>query len=163
MGALFHASLEGVPVSYIYKGMAAGLAGASVLAALLLINAETGFIPELDFVALVGHLTGTGMTGGWIVHFMFSAAVGALFAWLDPDLPGDSLRQRGIILAGAAWLLMMFFLMPLGGSGFFGLNVGILLPLATLGLHIIFGAVMGGIYGWLLLQSTPLRYRQREI
>ena len=29
-------------MSYIYKGMAAGLAGASVLAALLLINAETG-------------------------------------------------------------------------------------------------------------------------
>ena len=150
-------------MSYIYKGMAAGLAGASVLAALLLINAETGFIPELDFVALVGHLTGTGMTGGWIVHFIFSAAVGGLFAWLDPDLPGDSLRQRGIILAGATWLLMMFFVMPLGGSGFFGLNVGVLLPLATLLLHIIFGGVMGGIYGWLLLQSTPLRYRQREI
>jgi hypothetical protein len=36
-------------------------------------------------------------------------------------------------------------------------------PLATLALHIIFGAVMGKTYGWLLLQTTPLRYRQREI
>lgn len=147
-------------MSYIYKGMAAGLAGASVLAALLLINAETGIMPELDFVALVGHLTGAGIAGGWIVHFVFGAAVGGLFAWLDPDLPGDSLRQRGIILAGGAWLMMMFLLMPLGGAGFFGLNVGVLLPLATLALHVIFGAVMGGTYGWLLLQTTPLRYRQ---
>jgi hypothetical protein len=151
-------------LSYIYKGMAAGFAGALALAALLLINAETGFQPELDFVALVGHLTGTGMAGGWIMHFTFGALIGGLFAWLDPDLPGDSLRQRGIILASVVWLLAMFFLMPLGGAGFFGLNVGVLLPLAALALHIIFGAVMGGTYGWLLLQSVPLRYRQpREI
>jgi hypothetical protein len=150
-------------VHYIYKGMMAGLAAASVLAALLLINAETGFLPEIDFVALMGQFTGTGMAGGWIFHFMFGGAMGAAFAWLDPDLPGDSLRQRGILLASAAWLMMMFFLMPLSGAGFFGFNVGVVVPLATLALHIIFGAVMGKTYGWLLLQTTPLRYRQREI
>jgi hypothetical protein len=27
-------------------------------------------------------------------------------------------------------------------------------------LHVIFGAVMGGTYGWLILQAAPLRYRQ---
>jgi len=53
----------------------------------------------------------------------------------------------------------MFFLMPLSGAGFFGLNVGILLPLGTLALHIFFGAIMGGVYGWLILQAVPLRYR----
>jgi hypothetical protein len=146
-------------VRYTYKGMAAGFAAASVLAAVLLINAETGFMPELDFIALVGQLTGTGLAGGWVIHFLFGAAIGGAFAWLDPDLPGDSLRQRGILLASAAWLLMMFFLMPLAGAGFFGLNYGVMLPLATLVLHIVFGAVMGGTYGWLILQTTPLRYR----
>jgi hypothetical protein len=147
-------------VSYIYKGIAAGIAGAAVLAALLRINTEIGFMPELDFVALVGHLTSTGQIGGWIIHFIFGATLGGLFAWLDPDLPGDSLRQRGIVVASAAWFLMMFLLMPLGGLGVFGLNVGVMLPLATLALHIIFGAVMGGAYGWLILQGVPWRYRQ---
>src|SRR5690606_24316588 len=148
------------PVGYLYKGMAAGFAGASALAALLLLNQETGFLPELDFIALIGHLSGTGTIGGWVMHFMFGARIGGLFAWLDPDLPGDSLRQRGGILASAIWFLMMVFLMPFAGAGFFGLNYGVLLPLAALALHIVFGAVMGGTYGWLLLQSVPLRYRQ---
>jgi hypothetical protein len=149
-------------VRYIYKGIAAGLAAAAVLAAILRVNAEIGFLPELDFIALVGRLTSTGQVGGLIIHFIFGAALGGAFAWLDPDLPGDSLRQRGVIVASAAWLLMMFLLLPLGGLGVFGLNVSVLLPIATLALHIIFGAVMGGAYGWLLLQSVPWRYRQHE-
>jgi hypothetical protein len=149
-------------VTYIYKGIAAGLAGAAVRAALLRINTEIGFLPELDFIALVGQLTSTGRTGGLIIHLIFGAALGGAFAWLDPDLPGDSLRQRGIIVASAAWFLMMFLLMPLGGLGVFGLNAGVLLPLAALVLHIIFGAVMGGAYGWLILQSVPWRYRQHQ-
>ena len=149
---------------YTYKGMAAGLFAAFVLAVLLMINAESGFMPELDFVALAGALTGTGVAGGWIIHFVFAASLGALFAWLDPDLPGDSLRQRGMILAGFVWALLMLLVMPLGGLGFFGLDYGVSLPLAALVLHLVFGAVMGGTYGWLLLQSVPLRYRQpREI
>ena len=145
---------------YIYKGMAAGVFAAALLAAIQMLNAETGFMPEFDFIALIGAATGTGMAGGWLIHFMVGAALGGLFAWLDPDLPGDSLRQRGIILAAIAWLLMMFFVMPLAGAGFLGLNHGVLMPLATLALHMIFGAVMGGTYGWLILQAVPLRYRQ---
>jgi hypothetical protein len=149
-------------VHYIYKGIAAGIAAAAVLTAILRVNTETGFMPELDFVAMVGQLTSTGQAGGLIIHFIFGATLGGAFAWLDPDLPGDSLRQRGIIVASAAWFLMMFVLMPLGGLGVFGLNAGVTLPLATLALHIIFGAVMGGTYGWLILQGVPWRYRQRE-
>ena len=145
---------------YVYKGMTAGVFAASLLAAILMLNAETGFMPELDFIALLGAVTGTGMAGGWLIHFTVGAALGGLFAWLDPDLPGDSLRQRGIILAAIAWVLMMFFVMPLAGAGVLGLNHGVMLPLATLALHIIFGAVMGGTYGWLILQAVPLRYRQ---
>jgi hypothetical protein len=145
--------------TYIYKGMAAGLMGALVLSAYLLLNIETGWMPALDFISLMGGLTGTGATGGWILHFLVGALLGGLFAWLDPDLPGDSLRQRGIILASVAWLLMMFFLMPLAGYGVFGLKESVLLPIGALALHMIFGIIMGGTYGWLILQGMPLRYR----
>ncbi|HEY7458684.1 MAG TPA: DUF6789 family protein [Xanthobacteraceae bacterium] len=144
---------------YIYKGMMAGVMGALVLSAYLLLNIETGWMPALDFVSLAGNLTGTGTTGGWVIHFLVGAMLGGLFAWLDPDLPGDSLRQRGMILAGLAWLLMMFLLMPLAGYGVFGLNQSVLLPVGALVLHMIFGLIMGGTYGWLILQALPLRYR----
>ena len=145
--------------TYIYKGIAAGLMGALVLSAYLLLNIETGWIPALDFISLMGGLTGTGATGGWILHFLVGALLGGLFAWLDPDLPGDSLRQRGMILASVAWLLMMFFLMPLAGYGVFGLKESVLLPIGALALHMIFGIIMGGTYSWLILQGMPLRYR----
>ncbi len=144
---------------YIYKGIAAGLFAASVVAVFLMLNAQSGFLPELNFVALVGTLIGVGATGAWVLHFILAAVMGGLFAWLDPDLPGDSLRQRGMIFASFFWAVLAVLIMPLGGLGFLGLNHGVVLPLAALALHLIFGAVLGGSYGWLLLQSTPLRFR----
>jgi hypothetical protein len=140
--------------------MAAGFAGAFVLAGLILLGRETGFMPGVDLVSLLGDLTGTGAIGGWLLHFVIGALWGALFAWLDPDLPGDGLRQRGVVFALIAWIVTMLFVLPLAGYGFFGLDYGVLLPMVTLALHIIFGAVMGGIYSWLILQAVPLRYRQ---
>jgi hypothetical protein len=140
--------------------MAAGFAAALVLSAFLLLNAESGFMPPADFAALLGGLTGTGAPGGWALHFLIGILWGGLFAWLDPDLPGDSLRQRGVIFALVPWMAMMVVLMPLAGYGVFGLEYGVLLPLAALALHLIFGAVMGSTYDWLLRQAVPLRYRQ---
>ena len=144
---------------YIYKGMAAGLFAALAIGILLTLNAQAGFLPELDFVSLIGSLTGIGAIGGWVLHFSLAAMMGGLFAWLDPDLPGDSLRQRGMIFASLWWTLMVLFILPLGGLGVLGLGYGPLLPLALLALHLMFGAVLGSTYGWLLLQSAPLRYR----
>lgn len=145
---------------YIYKGMAAGLFAALAVGILLTINAQVGFLPELDFVSLIGSMTGIGTVGGWVLHFAAAAIMGGLFAWLDPDLPGDNLRQRGMIFASLFWTLMVLLILPLGGLGFLGFGEGPMLPLTLLALHLIFGAVLGGTYGWLLLQGAPLRYRQ---
>ncbi len=144
---------------YTYKGLAAGLFAASVAAVALKLNAQTNFFPPIDPIGAIGALTGTGAAGGWIVFLILGAAVGALFAWLDPDLPGDSLRQRGMILSSLIWAAMALLVMPLAGLGLFGLEHGLFLALAILALHLMFGAVLGGTYGWLLLQSAPLRYR----
>ena len=42
---------------------------------------------------------------------------------------------------------MMVAVMPMADAGFFGLKFGIMAPVMTLVLHVIFGAVLGGIYG----------------
>jgi hypothetical protein len=69
-----------------------------------------------------------------------------MYAWLDPKLPGSHL-VRGAIFATGAWLIMMVVLMPMAGAGLFGMHLGLMAPVATLMLHWIYGAVLGGVYG----------------
>jgi hypothetical protein len=38
----------------------------------------------------------------------------------------------------------------MAGAGVFGLNLGLMVPIATLGLHVVFGLVLGGVFGALL-------------
>ena len=58
-----------------------------------------------------------------------------------------------VILFGiAAWLGMMVMIMPMPGAGFFGVAIGIMVPLMALVLHIIFGAVMGTVFH---MQAAP--------
>ena len=71
---------------------------------------------------------------------------GALYAWLDPILPGPH-WFRGALFATGAWLVMMVMIMPMAGAGFFGSQLGMMGPLATLVMHWIYGAVVGGVYG----------------
>jgi len=51
---------------------------------------------------------------------------------------------------------MMLVLMPLVGAGFFALDLGVMAPVATLVLHVIFGAVLGVVYG-ALIRYAPQR------
>jgi hypothetical protein len=37
--------------------------------------------------------------------------------------------------------------MPMAGAGLFGMNMGVMAPMMTLVLHLIFGAVLGWVYG----------------
>lgn len=40
--------------------------------------------------------------------------------------------------------------MPMAGAGIFGLNLGMMAPVMTLVLHLIYGAVLGAVYAALL-------------
>ena len=44
---------------------------------------------------------------------------------------------------------MMIVMMPMAGAGLFGLGLSMMTPVATLVLHIVFGLVLGGVYGLL--------------
>ena len=54
---------------------------------------------------------------------------------------------------------MMIALMPMAGAGLFGLGLGMTTPVATLVLHVVFGLVLGGVYGLLATkQSSAASY-----
>ena len=140
----------------IGKGMTAGLAATVVLSLLMLMKTAMGLMPELDIIGMISRMMGSAGTPavGWAVHFVIGIVMyGGLLALVDSRLPGGTHTVRGIVLGMAGWLLMMLAVMPMAGAGLFALNLGIMAPIVTLMLHVIFGAVLGWTYGRLLQRA----------
>jgi len=64
---------------------------------------------------------------------------------LADKLPGP-VWARGMLFSVGAWLLMMVVVMPMAGAGFFAAGIGPAAAIVTLVLHLIFGAVLGGVF-----------------
>lgn len=135
--------------SNITNGLLAGFVATVVLSALMIIKAMMGLMPDLNVVAMLGTMSGMGMIGGWVIHFLIGTVLwGVLFAVLVDRIPGDAVWLKGVWFGVAAWVLMMVLVMPMAGAGLFGMNMGIMAPIMTLVLHLIYGAVLGATYGY---------------
>ena len=131
----------------ISAGLLAGFVATVVLSALMLMKSAMGIMPDLDIIQMLAAMTGGSVVVAWIMHFMIGTlAWGGGFALLYALIPGSGAVQKGVVLGIAAWLMMMIVVMPLAGAGLFGLGLGIMAPVMTLMLHIIFGAVLGLVY-----------------
>jgi hypothetical protein len=134
----------------IPKGMLAGLIATIVLSLLMVLKAMMGLMPQLDLPKMLAGMMGSPDTPiiGWIMHFAIGIVVyGIAIAVLDAKLPGTGRVGHGAMVGVIGWLIMMVVLMPMAGAGFFGMNMGVMAPLMTLVLHLIFGAVLGWVYG----------------
>lgn len=128
------------------KGMVAGFAATVVLSALMLMKTMMGLMPELNVIKMISDMLGAPPAIGWVMHFTIGAVLwGTLFAWLDPSLPGESHWFKGVLFAVGAWLIMIV-MMPMAGAGFFGAHLGMMAPVMTLVLHLIYGFVLGTVY-----------------
>jgi len=130
------------------RSIIAGFAATVVLSAIMVLKGVMGLMPQLNVVAMLAHMIGSGGPPlGWLAHFLIGTVVwGVLFALLYPSLPGPEPVVKGMVFAVGPWLLMMIIVMPLAGAGFFGLKLGIMAPVMTLLLHLIWGAALGLIY-----------------
>lgn len=135
----------------ITKGMLAGLAATVVLSLLMLMKGAMGLMPALDPIGMIATMMGVSTAIAWGVHFMIGTVIwGGAFALLAPRLPGRELWLKGAVFGVGAWLIMMLAMMPMAGVGFFGMQLGMMAPVMTLAMHLVFGAVLGGVYGMLL-------------
>lgn len=139
--------------SKIVKGLIAGFVATVVLTILMMMKKTLGVMPELDPVHMLSEMAAQNMGMepnimiGWIMHFMIgSVAWGGTFIVLNNVLPGTSQIAKGISLGIVAWFMMMIGPMPMSGAGLFGLNMGILAPVMTFMLHIVFGVVLGAVF-----------------
>ena len=136
-------------MSNVIKGMIAGFVATIVLSMLMFMKSMMGVMPELDVVAMLSAMMGQSDTLaiGWVMHFVIGTVVwGILFSLLVSSLPGGSIVTKGLIFGAGAWLLMMIVVMPMAGAGLFGMKLGMMAPMMTLILHVIFGAVLGVVY-----------------
>lgn len=126
----------------ILCGILAGLAATIVLSMLMLIKNMMGLMPDVDIINMLAQQMGAGVLMGWIAHFVIGVlGYGVAYAIIFSDLPFGSHLLHGILTGMAGWLMMMV-------AGMFGMSIagGMLVPVATLMLHIVFGAVLGAVY-----------------
>ena len=132
------------------KGMLAGLAATVVLSVLMVMKGKMGLMPDVNVIAMLAGKMGGDIMMGWAAHFMIGViGYGLVYALIFSELPFGNHTTRGIVMGITGWLVMMVAVMPMMGAGLFGLSMpsGMMVPVATLMLHIVFGAVLGFVYG----------------
>lgn len=134
------------------KSMGAAFVATLVLSMMMVMKGMMGIMPQLDIASMLAAMMGApgNTTLGWLGHFMIGTiGYGIVFALLVGRLPGSTVVQ-GIILGLIGWLVMMVVIMPMAGAGLFALNLGIMAPIMTAMLHVIFGAVLGYVFSLLI-------------
>jgi len=138
------------------RGMIAGFVATVVLSVLMLIKSMMGVMPELNLIQMLAGMAHDIMglpanpAVGWVSHFLIGTVLwGIVFAMLYKSLPGSGPMVKGIALGVLAWLVMMSIPMPMAGAGLFAMKFGMMAPVMTLVLHLIWGAVLGATFGGL--------------
>ena len=137
----------------ITKGFLAAAAATAVLSALMIMKSMMGLMPALDLPKMIAGMMGAPDKPivGWAVHLMIGVVgYGLVMALTDGRLPGRSRVFHGVLIGFVGWLVMMVMLMPMAGAGLFGMAMGMMAPLMTLMLHLVFGAALGWTYARLL-------------
>ena len=135
-------------------GMIAGLAATLVLTMLELTK---GMLPQLETIrflenvaVIAAHVTGLPVVpmAGWLWHFTIGILWwGGLFGFMLPLLPGRRIWLKGAVFGIIAGLLVLLMVMPLAGAGYFGMQISWLDPLVSMVYHVIYGVVLGAVYG----------------
>jgi len=140
----------------VSKGVEAGFVATIVISLLMLIQQAAGVAPTFNLITLITAATNMPdyVAISWIVHFVVGVGLwGVGFAAFSPHLPGPH-WLRGLIFGAFAWFLMMVIFLPAAGMPVFANGLGTTIPVISLMLHLVYGAVIGESYH-LLLHYLP--------
>jgi hypothetical protein len=153
------APIEPSVVKDAVKGIIAAIVATAVLAGLMWANQTMQWVPGLDLVSSFMKLAGsTEILTGWIVFGVVLALIGGLvFSLLDAHLDkpeGFEEFVRGALFGLGAFLLVGILVMPMSGHDAFAIKYGWGGPIYLFIAFIVYGAVMGGIYG--MMRPEPV-------
>ncbi len=108
---------------------------------------------EMNIPKMLAHTMGAPLIIGWAVHFMIGEILAINFAAIFlQETHQNSNIKSGAIFGLIPWMASQLMVMPMmsvlgGGNYFDGLFSGsILIAMASLAGHLIYGAVLGRIY-----------------
>jgi hypothetical protein len=128
----------------IGKGIIAGLVASAAVSGTIFLVSFAGLIQAADPVYTVSGVMLTPIALSWVVHFAVGTFVwGPLLAVLSPFLPSP-FWFKGLVFGALAWLLMVLVTWTADPAS---LRQPSFLPVL---LHLLFGAIVGWIYGVLL-------------
>lgn len=134
-------------------GIIAGFLATVVMSLLLMLKSVMGIMPDLDIIAMLSSMMNDSRALAWIAHIMVgSIGYGIAMAILAGTDRSKNFTMIGLGIGTVGWLMMMVIIMPMMGNGLFGLSMpsGVMVPIATLVLHLIFGGVLGTAYAKLV-------------
>lgn len=141
------ASTPPVSSARLWRGFGWGVAATVVMSIPMMIGMASGVAPMPEPIpkALVKLVLGTALPAPLLMaasagsHLAYGGASGALLVCLYPDAG----RWAGLGMGGFLWFVMQVAVLPLLGWGLFGMALTPKIALATLVLHLIYGATLG--------------------
>lgn len=142
-----------------WKGIIAGFIATLALSAIIVAFNSLGILPQLDIVAHIDRLGSIQRVAAWIDHFIVGVLLwGPIFAGFDEAVANRPRWQKGLAFGVIAWVAMMLLFMPVVGGGLFGWRFGLMEPIGMLGLHLIYGVVLG-----LTFEALDRRYPAKAL
>lgn len=123
----------------------AGLGATAVMTMPMLAGPMMG-MPKMLIGDMLGSFLHIGSAAGWVMHAMIGVVLALIYAGaVAGRLPGNR-TVRGAIYGFGVFLVAQLVVTPMMGGGMFsGGNVPMIMG-SLLG-HLVYGAVLGGIYG----------------
>lgn len=130
------------------RALIAATVATAVVSGLVYLNSDAEVLQQFPFLTQIQAFNariGLPATeaAAWTVHSVIGIAIyGTAFAVLRPILPGTGL-MGGVTFGLIAWLAMMVVFAPLAGRPIFVRDLGVVAIALTLGVHVVYGAVLG--------------------
>ena len=123
----------------------AGILGTVVMTVVGLDAAPMMGMPPMNPADMIADAMGGNMILGWAGHFMIGIVLAVVYAAVAASrIPGPP-PVRGAIFGLAPWLLAQVAVIPMMGMPFFSGSMS--MAMGSLLGHIIYGGVVGAVYG----------------
>lgn len=132
----------------VTKTIIAGLAATAVMTMVMIMAPMMG-MPEMNIGKMLGEFMGVPVVVGWLAHFMIGVVLAFVFAFVFfSRLPGSPV-VRGMLFGLIPWLVAQVVMNPMMGAGVFASNTPapMMMVMGSLLGHLVYGAVLGGVYG----------------
>jgi uncharacterized membrane protein YagU involved in acid resistance len=126
------------------RAVIGGLIGTAVMTMVGLFAAPMMGLPPMNPAEMLAGPMGGSMILGWGAHLMIGVILALGYALVNSALPGPG-AARGAIYSLAPFFMAQLLVMPMMGMPLFSGSAT--MAMGSLVGHIVYGAVVGGIYG----------------